>query len=379
MRPQGISDLANHADERVLALSFLETKQYDHPVWSHFITSLEHHLLVTDDNALDAEWLRQVHLFMVVCADAERASKLLRRVENADRLKGFFEVLRGRTDGTIYRLINSYAEQDAAAAFRVSALCQIDMLDQLPDVIIKNCDQPPFFTLLLDLASREPRRLFQWSCALSEAGLRSPAVANLFVASSVTLWAAQAELVDRRHRWFGRLMVNRTPYTECVSVACSANETTESFPLVYGYAIRGPGNDWSILSMVCLNILFITAFGIFTFKLFSKPSFSFTPNFFGGEDGRLSTFYFMIVTLVLEVLAISSAIIATGRREVYRNILSLPNTKAETSSFIISKFTPFLTRITRLYPLFMGRHRMSQILQYTHTRRVLVSRGRPPT
>jgi GTPase SAR1 family protein len=126
MRVQGIFDLADIADERVLALTFLETKQYDHEVWSRFITSVEHRLLNHDASDLHSEWLGQVHLFMVVCADAERASKLLRGVANAERLIDFFTILRKRADGMIYRLIDSYAGQDAAAAFRVSSLCQID-------------------------------------------------------------------------------------------------------------------------------------------------------------------------------------------------------------------------------------------------------------
>jgi hypothetical protein len=223
MRVQSIRDVADQADERVLALTFLETKLYNHALWPQFSATMEQQLLDADWGTIGPDWLRQVHLFMVVCADADRASRVLGSDIGLDRLASFFERLRHRADRAIYRLIDSYAEQDAAAAFRVSDLCQIDMLTELPNVIIKNCDQPPFLTLVMDLASQQRERLPLWSCILAEAGLRSAATANALDRSSVNFWTADADKIKRSRQWFCADGIRRTPYSECLTVACNFN------------------------------------------------------------------------------------------------------------------------------------------------------------
>jgi NACHT domain len=378
MRVQAILALAPVADERVLALTFLETKQYDHEVWSRFITSLEHRLLSHDAEDLHSEWLSQVHLFMVVCADAERASKLLRGVANAERLLVFFTVLRKRDDGMIYRLIDSYAEQDAAAAFRVSAFCHIDILNELTLMIIRNCDQPPFLTLLLDLASREPERLPRWSCAFAEAGLRSPAVGDSLKRSPVTLWATQAEQVKRHHRWFGRGMAQRSTYTECVSVACSAVDTRGPFSLVSALSeIKGPGSDlsWRIAfsSILWLGIPLVVTLGMMGF-------FDSERMLYGPLHGDL-----LIGTIfigIAECVTFLNFFIVGARLRVYHRLLSLTtdaltDVRSRSGGFLsrIAYFLSFATGRLPLYSrtmlrlIFFGRRRSDCILQFLQARR----------
>ena len=108
MRPAAISDLAATSDERVMALAFLETKLYDHPMWPAFISRRGEELLKNADKAWDADWLREVHLFMVVCSDAERASALIPRINRGISVDQFFSTLAGRSDNTVLRLIQNY-------------------------------------------------------------------------------------------------------------------------------------------------------------------------------------------------------------------------------------------------------------------------------
>jgi len=242
------------------------------------------------------------------------------------------------------------------------------MLNHLPEVIIKNCDQPPFFTLLLDLASREPERLAEWSCAFSEAGLRSPAVANSFVASSVRLWTAQAQLVDRDHRWFKYGMIERTPYTECVSVACSRNETSGSFPLISALSgIRAPGNDPSTLSVICINLAFVLLVPMFL--TFIRFSYSVDP-----IHVHLQVWSLTGALLVLEMVSIGSVLVMYGRRAIYLNILSLPSiTKSFFQRFGMSISGVHLSQ--RPSPLLlMGRRQAAHISQYNYNRQQFTGR-----
>src|SRR5215216_212224 len=60
MRPQAICDLAELQDGRVLALAFLETKAYDHPIWPIFVADRQRSLLASTNLEWDSEWLREV-------------------------------------------------------------------------------------------------------------------------------------------------------------------------------------------------------------------------------------------------------------------------------------------------------------------------------
>ena len=257
MKAQAIFDIAALVDNRLLALAFLETKLYDHEVWPSFRKAAEADLITANPAEHDPDWLRKVHLFMVVCTDADRASAATPNIEPI-QLAGFFDQLGRRADGIIYRLVDSYAEQDAAAAFRVAALCHIDMMRELPHVVIKNCDQPPFLTLLLEQASREPERITEWSCALAEAGLRSSAAANALTRSNVSLWTTRANEVAKRCRWHNSLVAQRSPYLECLSVACGADEKNWNFPLVEAIRrIKAPRD--LVVWRIMVSILFAFA------------------------------------------------------------------------------------------------------------------------
>jgi hypothetical protein len=98
LRYQALSVLKGIGDDRALTLAFLETKAYDHPIWSSFIDAGLKSLLERTQGDLDSDLLRDIHLFTVVCGDAERTEVHHAGDENklSQRLEVFFETLAGR-------------------------------------------------------------------------------------------------------------------------------------------------------------------------------------------------------------------------------------------------------------------------------------------
>jgi hypothetical protein len=68
---------------------------------------------------------------MVICNDADRAATSGHGVGTRAAIQSFFESLAQRGDDTILSLVVAYAQQDAAAAFRVSKLLWIDLIDKI--------------------------------------------------------------------------------------------------------------------------------------------------------------------------------------------------------------------------------------------------------
>jgi hypothetical protein len=182
----------------------------------------------------------------VVCGDAGRS---VSAGDFGAPIETFFEELSNRKDNTVYRLIESYAAQDAAAAFHIAVLCNIDILEKLPHVVIDNCDQPAFLGIALQRASQEPERFELWSHALAEALLRSAAVAGSLSRSMTDLWTAKAELVPTRKRW-DSAPFSRTPDMKCLSCACYFGSPSAQIhaTLASLKIIRAPGQRWFSLS-----------------------------------------------------------------------------------------------------------------------------------
>jgi hypothetical protein len=86
-RDRCITEVAACNDQHLLSLTFLETKLYAHPLWATFVDKSISSLVAGSDGKWNSEWLRELHLFLVVASDAERASSY---AYDGDRL-----VLRG--------------------------------------------------------------------------------------------------------------------------------------------------------------------------------------------------------------------------------------------------------------------------------------------
>jgi hypothetical protein len=218
---------------------------------------------------------------------------------------------------------------------------------------------------LLDLASREPERLSTWSCAIAEAGLGSPAVANSLARSSVTLWAAQAEQVKKEHRWFRERIVKRTPYTECVSIACNSFVKTGQFPLVEQLrTIRSPGNDRivQVISLTTLVMIVLTVLMAYITNFIETP--------------HLHWLIILIITISL-ILAEITFILAIrtqmARKNAYLYLISLSAEEDKTFDLRYLKVLYFVFTANTQMPetlnrLFVGRRQVDIILRYLKTR-----------
>jgi adenylate kinase family enzyme len=168
MRDAAIDQVFNLCDLHLTAMTFLETKYYTHSLWAEFVNRSIAHLEKSVDQGWDASWLRELHLFLVVASDAERAASVMAGIAKADAVTIFFQRFASQQRGSLATLIASYAEQDAAAAFRVASLCGMDLLNDLPETIVASCDQPSFVAVALERALREPEHTDLWASLFAE-------------------------------------------------------------------------------------------------------------------------------------------------------------------------------------------------------------------
>lgn len=185
-RAEVVSEVAALRDHRLLARSFMETKSYEQEAWLEFVELTRSALLNTPEKEWDEQWLRDLHLFNVVVLDANQCSAYVSGGERSIDLGEFFRVLVAKQKNSLLTLLSAYAAQDAAAAFRLAEVCGLDLATQFPEIVISNCDQSPFFALVVKQALDEPRRADLWSTILGEAGLRSRLVADRWTICQAT-------------------------------------------------------------------------------------------------------------------------------------------------------------------------------------------------
>lgn len=217
-RNSAIADIENFSDNRILARTFLETKAYDHPLWLPFVDNYRTLLLSIPEQSWDAEWLSEVHLFLVVAADADRSASLVRGIPPTNAVGAFFRQLAGTSRDSLVRLVGAYARHDAIAAFRIAELSGIDIVEQAPQIVSENVDQPAFLGVALQGALKSAGRENLWISLLTEAGLRSPVAAMLMSSQSYRPWRALAEEVPNKHQWLLSGHIKPSLYSDCLAL-----------------------------------------------------------------------------------------------------------------------------------------------------------------
>jgi hypothetical protein len=223
--PDALSSISRTNDQRTLTMAFLETKIYDQPTWYGFAIGLEANLLqrlsaLRHHDDLEREWLADVVLFVVVCKDEERARRFLPQNHLSYEVDSFFQKLNIQAKSLILPMIASYAEHDAVAASRMAALCQVNLEDEAPEVLIDGCDQPPLVAFLVDQAQSDGTKVNKIARLLAEAGLRSPAArATLVNAQGWTMVHRMAREAGDGEFWFGPPYVPANLFTGCLTIA----------------------------------------------------------------------------------------------------------------------------------------------------------------
>jgi hypothetical protein len=218
-RNEALDDVVKIADSGLSARAFLETKNYEHSLWPTFIEDERDRILQTPEERWDEVWLRDVYLFNVVVADANECSKHVRINSGVIELGVFFQSLFDRQENSLSRLLTAYAAQDAAAAFGLAEACRVDLAQSFPDIVIKSCDQAPFFSMVKQQVATESHASKKWLWLLIEAALRSRVVASWMAQTPPdNNLAVQIQKLPKTARWFN----HETPlsfYTQCLTIA----------------------------------------------------------------------------------------------------------------------------------------------------------------
>jgi len=119
-RESAVTDVVSLADDGLIARSFLETKIYDHNCWPEFVESQKHILLNVPEENWDEQWLQDLYLFNVVIRDANQCARHMPSIRTEFGLDEFFQTLVRKHQKNLVKLLQAYAAQDAAAAFRVA-------------------------------------------------------------------------------------------------------------------------------------------------------------------------------------------------------------------------------------------------------------------
>jgi len=176
-RSEAVNAVAGLRDQRLLARTFLETKDYENSTWAEFVALERTALLRTGEENWGEEWLRDLHLFNVVVRDANHCVAYVPGQEGPIDLSEFYQALVATQRWSLSKLLSAYASQDAVAAFRLTDICNLNLAGDFPGVVIANCDQRAFFAMVLERARREKDRQGLWATLLVESALKSRPVA----------------------------------------------------------------------------------------------------------------------------------------------------------------------------------------------------------
>jgi adenylate kinase family enzyme len=236
-RSASLADIAKCKDDQVLAPMFLETKLYGDELWMQFLERRQMQLLSRPEAQWDSDWLRELHLFLVVVTDAERSVRMRAGAADTDHVAKLFQQLSAQSATAIARLIGNYAQQDAAAAFRVATLCDVDVLSALPQIIVENSDQPPFLAIALEHATRQQEFETAWATLFAEAGLRSPAAAASLAERVERPWQARVRKIDKKDRFPAIDELRPSLYTDCLQIGlANAKVQATETPILYEVA-----------------------------------------------------------------------------------------------------------------------------------------------
>ncbi len=161
----------------ILGRCFLETQAYNGEAWREYVDKGRATLTDTPPEQWNAEWLRRLHLFNVVLHDAEDWAGLSGQ-ELGFKMDTLFADLVGTDRERLVRLFSSYAINDSAAALRLAEACGVDLATEHPELVLENCEFPPFLATALQRTIGEGES-HRWVALLAEAGLRSPLAARV--------------------------------------------------------------------------------------------------------------------------------------------------------------------------------------------------------
>jgi hypothetical protein len=227
-RHDALTDLGMIENRQLVGRCFLETKLYDHPRWPEYVGAERDSLLNTPEESWDSQWLRNLHVFNVVVRDANWCAIHSPINGGPVDLESFYRSLFAQQTSSLSTLLSSYASQDAAAAFRLAEICNIDLAGVFPEIIIDNCDQAPFFALVREQAEKDSQRVVLWTSLLAEAGLRSVVVARSMIDFPVVSeWQNTVDNVAKAERWDCIGLLKKSFFSQCLTIALNPKNSPQ--------------------------------------------------------------------------------------------------------------------------------------------------------
>jgi hypothetical protein len=270
-RETALHDVADLNDNTLSSRCFLETKLYNHGTWGKFIRSSRKDLLNGMTTKFDEKWLQDLHMFNVVVRDAQLASENIVIDEKID-LNEFYENLLDNEKASLGQILSAFANQDAAAVFRLAEMANINLLEDFPNIIIQNCDQPPFLGLVRDKIIQLGQDCENWAALLIESALQKKIVSHNLNEMNIVKSLDAKILSNKNYKlWYvGDFAISKTFYTQCCSLASTSNlkhEQIKSLPLLmslkspnqvrfrflFSYYLSGSLTVFTIISLIYLG------------------------------------------------------------------------------------------------------------------------------
>ena len=365
-RGDAISAIADLADDQLLARCFLETKSYEHESWNTFVQRARDSLLSADESEWTETWLQDLHLFNVVVRDARQCSTHIPSSGTQIDLGEFYAQLVSRQGGKgLARLLAAYASHDAPAALRLADVSGLDLPRDFPEIIITNCDQAPFLSLVTGKMLSEPDRPEVWAAPLVEAALNSRLVARSLRNTALDRGSLGAivAVIPSHLRWDILGLTSKSLYTQIVSLAVTSTalrEYSRVYPRLYVLS-RTPAPGSLALGRFFYTQAFMSGFSIlFILILIAIPIVRDVL----GITVRLShPLYVALATAITALAFYGVAFKGLSTRIFYSVLLNLGHSSAVKykSWFVflvfpaISTSMLFLTESQRTVLSFMGR------------------------
>lgn len=233
-RNAAITDISKLGDQGLLARCFLETKCYDHAHWKDFVEGQKRSLLSVSEARWDEQWLRELHLFNILVRDAVLCATHSPTIIPHVDLDAFFQTLVGQQRESIAKLLAAYAKQDAAAAFRLAEISNLDLIGNFPEIVVTHCDQRPFLALLLEQVAKTPSKAKQLSHVLVEGALRSPVVAqSLFTTEPSEHYGKLLDRIEKKRIWYYSRVFPISLYTQMITLSTSDAPQDHKYPLLH--------------------------------------------------------------------------------------------------------------------------------------------------
>lgn len=220
----GFASVRALGDPGLTLRCYVEAQAYASAEWAEVQSELAGTLLAIEPDAWDAAWFDRLALFERSAAQA----KLVRRPTTTDWQANMLDI-----DAFFGRLVNGdreramilfekYFTRSPRAAFPVAASLKLNLVEDVPEVVIGQCAEPAFLSYAVTQAVGSGRIAAAWQMVLAEASLRHGLIARRLTEAPRGEIVSPIAREKRRHEWRSVGPVRGTVYGECLTTAVAS-------------------------------------------------------------------------------------------------------------------------------------------------------------